>query len=60
MEKILRKIYPGRQVECIKSSQHKIDHKIKVVNDDNEETQEEKNITQVDGKTENVTQECDF
>ena len=45
MEKMLRKIYSGRQVECIKSSQYKKDHKIKVVNDDNGEIQEEKNIT---------------
>ena len=60
MEKMLRKIYPGRQVECINSSQHKIDHKIKGVNDDNGETQEKENITQDDTKTENETQEYDF
>ena len=60
MEKMLRKAYPGRQVECINSSQHKIDHKIKGVNDDNGESQEEENITQDDRKTENEAQECDF
>ena len=53
MEKMLRKIYQGRQVECINSSQHKINHIIKAVNDDNGEAQEEKNITQDDRKTEN-------
>ena len=52
MEKMLRKIYPVRQVEFINSSQHKIDHIIKAVNDDNGETQEEENITQDDRKTE--------
>ena len=60
MEKMLRKIYPVRQVEFINSSQHKIDHIIKAVNDDNGETQEEENITQDDRKTEIQTQECDF
>ena len=60
MEKMLRKIYPGRQVEYINNSQHKIDHKIKEVNDDNGETQEKENITQDDTKTENETQEYDF
>ena len=34
-EKMLRKIYPGRQVECSNSSQHKINHKQKGVNDHN-------------------------
>ena len=58
---MLRKVYPGRQVECNNSSQHKIDEKIKEVNDDNEETQkEEDNITQDDRKIENETQDCDF
>ena len=57
---MLRKVYPGRQVECNNSSRHKIDHKIKGVNDDNGETQEEGKITQDDRKTENETQECDF
>ena len=52
MEKMLRKIYPVRQVEFINSSQHKIDHIIKAVNDDDGETQEEENITQDDRKTE--------
>ena len=50
MEKMTRKIYPDRQVECINSSQHEIDHKIKGVNDDNGETQEEENITRMTGK----------
>ena len=45
MEKILRKVYPGRQVECNNNSQHKIDNKIKGLNDENGETQEEENIT---------------
>ena len=57
---MLRKVYPGRKVGCIKSSQHKIGHKTKGVNDYNEETQEEEIITQDDRKTENKTQECDF
>ena len=60
LDKILRKVYPGRQVACNNSSQHKIDHKIKGVNDDNGETQEEQNITQDDKKTEDETQEYDF
>ena len=30
---MLRKVFPGRQVECKNSSQHKIDHKIKGVID---------------------------
>ena len=45
LEKMLKKIYPGRQVECNNSSQHEIDHKIKGVNDDTGENQEEENIT---------------
>ena len=57
---MLRKVYPGRQVECINSNQHKIDHKIKGVNDDNGETREEENITQDERKTENEAQECDL
>ena len=60
MEKMLRKVYPGRQVECINSSQHKIEHKIIGVNDDNGETQEEENITHGDRKTSNEIQKCDF
>ena len=44
LEKMLRKVYPGRQVECNNSSRHKIDHKRKGVNDDKRETQEEGNI----------------
>ena len=60
LEKMLRKVYPGRQVECSNSSQHKIDHKIKGVNDHNGETQEEENVTQDDRKAENETRECDF
>ena len=57
---MLRKVYPRRQGECNNSSQHKIDHKIKGVNDDNGETQEEGNITQDDRRTENEAQECYF
>ena len=34
LEKMLGKVYPGRQKECNNSSQHKVDHKIKGVNDD--------------------------
>ena len=60
LERMLRKVYPGRQVERNNSSQHNIDHKIKGVNDHNGETQEEENFTQDDRKTENKTQECDF
>ena len=60
LEKMLRKVYPGRQVEYKISSQHKIDHKIKVVNDNSGETQEEENVTQDDRKTENKTQEHYF
>ena len=60
LEKMLRKVYPGRQVECNNSSRHKIDHKIKGVNDDKRETQEEGNIAQDNRQTENETQECDF
>ena len=60
MEKILRKVYPGRQAECNNSSQDKIHQKIREVNYENGETQEEEKITQDDRKTENETQECDF
>ena len=42
---IWKKVYPGRQIECSNSSQHKIDHKIKGVNDHNGVTQEEENVT---------------
>ena len=52
LEKMLREVYPG---ECKNSSQHKIDNKIKGVNDDNGETQEEENITQDDNKTKRNT-----
>ena len=45
LEKMLRKVYPGRQMECSNSSQHKIDHKIKGINDHCGETQEEENPT---------------
>ena len=45
LEKMLNKVYLGRQVECDNSSQHKIDKKIKGVNDDNGETQEKESIT---------------
>ena len=56
LEKMLKKIYSGRQLECSNSNQRKIDHKIKGVNDDNGETQkEEENITQDDRKTEHET-----
>ena len=57
---IWKKVYPGRQIECSNSSQHKIDHKIKGVNGHNGVTQEEENVTQDDRKAENETQECDF
>ena len=60
LERMLSKVYSGRQVERNNSSQHKIDHRIKGVNDHNGETQEEENFTQDDRKTENKTQECDF
>ena len=60
LEKMLRKVYPGRQRECSNSSQHDIDNKIKGVNDHNGETQEEENVTQYDREAENETQECDF
>ena len=60
LEKMLRNVYPGRQMECSNSSQHEIDHKIKEVNDHNGETQEEENVTQDDRKAENKTQEYDF
>ena len=60
LEKMLRKVYPGRQMECSNSSQHEIYHKIKGVNDHNGETQEEENVTQDDRKAENETRECDF
>ena len=60
LEKMLRKVYPGRQRECNNSSQNGIDHKIKGVNDHNGETQEKENVTQNDRKAENETQECDF
>ena len=53
LEKMLRKVYSGRQVEYNNSSEHKIDHKIKGVSDDNGETQEEENVTQDDRKAEN-------
>ena len=53
LEKMLRKLYPGRQEECKNSSQHKIDHKIKEVNDHNGEIQEKENVTQHDRKAEN-------
>ena len=57
---MLRKVYPGRQVECNNSSQHKIDHTTKGVNDENRKTQEEENITLDDRKTENERHECEF
>ena len=60
LEKMLRKVYPGRQMECSNSSQHETDHKIKGVNNHNGETQEEETVTQDDRKAENETQECDF
>ena len=60
LEKMLRKVYPGRQIECNNSSQNGIDHKIKGVNDHNGETQAEENVTQIDRKAENETQEFDF
>ena len=60
LEKMLRKVYPGKQVECNNSSRHKIDHKIKGVNDGKRETQEEGNIAQDNRQTDNETQECDF
>ena len=52
---MLRMVHPGRQVECTDSSQQKTDCKIKGVNDDNGEIEEEENITQDDRKTENET-----
>ena len=57
---MLRKVYPGRQGAYNNNSQHKINHKIKGVNADNGETQEEENIIQDDRKTEDESQECDF
>ena len=60
LEKMLRKVYPSRQMEGSNSSQHDIDHKIKAVNDHNGETQEEENVSQDDREAENKTQECDF
>ena len=57
---MLKKLYPGRQVERINSSKHKINHNIKGVNDNNGEPHEEENVTQDDRETENETQECDF
>ena len=60
LEKMLRKVYPSRQMEYSNSSQHDIDHKIKGVNDHNGETQEEENVTQDDREAENETQGCDF
>ena len=60
LEKMLRKVYPGRQIECNNSSQNGIDHKIKGVYDHNGETQAEENVTQIDWKAENETQEFDF
>ena len=54
--KMLRRVFPGEQVGCNNSSQHKIDHKIKGLNDGNRGTQkEEENITQDGRKTENET-----
>ena len=35
-EKMLRKVYPARQVEYNNSSQHKIGHKVKGINLDDE------------------------
>ena len=60
LEKMLSKVYLGRQVECNNSSQHKIDKKIKGLDDGNRETQEEESITQDDRKTENKAQQRDF
>ena len=60
LEKMPRKVYPGRQIECSNSSQHETNHKIKGVNNHNGETQEEETVTQYDRKAENETQECDF
>ena len=50
MEKMLRKIYPGRQVECINSSQHKIEHKIKGVNDKMGRLKRKKTLSKLTGK----------
>ena len=58
--KMLRQVYPGRQMKCSNSSKKERDHKIKGVNDHNGETQEEENVTQDYRKAENETQECDF
>ena len=50
MEKMLRKVYPGRPVECINSSQHNINHKIKGVNDDNGRLKRKKTLPRMTGK----------
>ena len=53
---LLRKVYPGRQIECNNSSQQEMNHKIKGVNDHHGKTEEEENVTQDDMKAEKVTQ----
>ena len=50
MEKMLREIYSGRQVECINSSQHKIDYKIKGVNDKMGRLKRKKTLPKLTGK----------
>ena len=60
MEKILRKIYPGRQIEFNIRSQQKIDRKIKGVKDDDGKNRENENIPQNDRKTEIKTEECEL
>ena len=50
LKKILRKVYPGRQMECSNSGQHEIDHKIKRVNDHNGETNRKKTLPKMTGK----------
>ena len=52
MEKILRKVYLGRQIEFNIRSQQKID--------ENGKNREEENITQNDRKAEIKTEECEL
>ena len=47
LEKMLRKVYPGRQMECSNGSQHETDRKIKGVNNHNGETSLMKKLTDV-------------
>ena len=60
-KKCYKKVYPGRQVEYNNSSQQKIDHRIRGVNNETmRRLKRNKTLPKMTAKTENETQECDF